>query len=467
MATDRATILTAYAALEDAVAAVNGLDYTGLDIADLLELQSLREQLRCAAETADHHILVAAQAQATAREIGAKNWAEVLRIRLHIDTTEANRRVRDAEHLGPRTGLTGEPLPPRWEAAAAAQAAGAINPEHVKVLGHAMTKLPTWVDLATRRQFEQSLVAGARHQTPEELRAAAEALLYLLDQDGPLPDDAERARQRGLTVGRRRPDSMSDLQGVLTPEARAYFDALVDKYAAPGMCNPADTQPCVSGIPSAEQINSDTRSPAQRRHDAFAAMCRMLLSSGMLGEHNGLPVTVVATTTVTELEKRAGVALTHTGSKIPVGDLVQMAATAGADHYLVVFDQHNAQPLHLGRARRTATAAQRFALFARDRGCTKPGCTAPASRSQAHHVDTDWCDGGHTNITNLGLACGCDNCLAYTGGWTTTMKNGRTHWTPPPLLDTGQPRTNQYHHPTLYPPESGGDDDDESGSPTS
>ncbi|SHW72285.1 REP13E12 repeat protein [Mycobacteroides abscessus subsp. abscessus] len=49
--------------------------------------------------------------------------------------------------------------------------------------------------------------------------------------------------------------------------------------------------------------------------------------------------------------------------------------------------------------------------------------------------------------------------------------DGRTHWTPPPLLDVGQPRTNHYHHPTLYPTEradadSDSDSDGESDSPT-
>ncbi|MEN4448915.1 DUF222 domain-containing protein [Mycobacterium sp. SMC-18] len=463
---DPAAVEEAYAAYEAAHARLASLDYSGLDVATLLALKSRRETLKCAAEAVDNRILAAAQSQVAARELGAKNWAEVLRIRLRVDTTEAHRRVRDAAHVAPRTGLTGEPLPPLFEFVAAAQAEGVINSEHVKVITGFINKLPGWVDPATIRQFEQSLVAGARHQTPEELRAAADALLYLLDQDGPLPDDAERARKRGVTVSKQRPDGMSDLQGTLTPEARAYLDALLDKYAAPGMCNPADPQPCISGTPSAEQIASDTRSPAQRRHDACTTLFRMLLSSGTLGEHNGVPVSIVATCTVTELEQRTGVALTHTGSKLPIKDLLQMAATNGADHYLAVFDQHSEQLLYLGRARRTATVAQRFALFARDRGCTKPNCTAPASRCQAHHVDADWCVGGLTNITTLALACGCDNRLADTGGWHTTMANGRAHWTPPPLLDVGQPRTNHYWHPTLYPPEGGGDDGGETDSPT-
>jgi len=431
----------------------------------LLALQSRRETLKCAAEAVDQQILAAAQTQATAKDIGAKNWPEVLHIRLRVSREEARRRVRDCDHLGPRSAITGEALGPVWELVAAALAEGAINIEHVAVITAFFAKVPLWVDPVTLAQCERDLVAAARYTTPEELRRAASDLLYKLDQDGPEPDDTERDRKRGIAHGRQRSDGTSEVSGTLTPEARAYWDAIYDKYAAPGMCNPADDVPCYSGTPTVEQIANDTRTLAQRQHDAQMWVARMALTSGMLGEHNGLPVSVVATCTVTDLEKRTGVAVTHTGTKLPVKDLIRMAAT-GADHYLVVFDDHTEQPLYMGRARRTATVAQRFALFARDLGCTKPNCTAPASRSQAHHVNTNWRDDGPTDITNLTLACGPDNRLADTGGWSTTMgPDGRTHWTPPPLLDVGQPRTNQYHRPTLYPAERGdtdGEDGDES-----
>jgi len=232
------------------------------------------------------------------------------------------------------------------------------------------------------------------------------------------------------------------------------------------MCNPADPQPCYSGTPTQEQIDNDTRTVAQRQYDAFKFVGRMALASGTSGVHNGFPVAVVATCTVADLEKRVGMALTHTGTKLPVKDLVRMAAQ-GSDNYLAIFDNHTGQPLYLGRAARTASTAQRLALFARDHGCTRPNCTAPASCSQAHHVNTNWRDDGLTNIDTMTLACGRDNRLADTGGWTTTMgPHGRTHWTPPPLLDVGQPRTNHYHHPTLYPTESG-DDDGETNRPAS
>ena len=92
---------------------------------------------------------------------------------------------------------------------------------------------------------------------------------------------------------------------------------------------------------------------------------------------------------------------------------------AAAHHYLVVFDDHTECPLYLGRSRRLASAAQRIVLYAKDRGCTFPGCTAPAYHSQVHHASADWADGGQTNITDETLACGPDNRRVKPGGWRT------------------------------------------------
>jgi hypothetical protein len=86
--------------------------------------------------------------------------------------------------------------------------------------------------------------------------------------------------------------------------------------------------------------------------------------------------------------------------------------------WLAVFDG-NGVPLHLGRARRTASVAQRIILLAKHRGCTAPGCTAPGYHCQVHHANKDWKAGGETNIEDLTLACGPDNRMVETTGWTT------------------------------------------------
>jgi hypothetical protein len=78
-------------------------------------------------------------------------------------------------------------------------------------------------------------------------------------------------------------------------------------------------------------------------------------------------------------------------------------------------------------------------LYARDRGCTRPGCTASAYWCEAHH-DDGWAAGDSpTDINRLSLACPADNKLIETTGWTTPRrKDGRTQWIPPPSLDKGQ-----------------------------
>src|SRR5271157_283156 len=109
-----------------------------------------------------------------------------------------------------------------------------------------------------------------------------------LNPDGHFTDE-DRARRRGLTLGSQHSDGMSPLRGWLTPEARATLEAVLAKLAAPGMCNPDDKTPVVDGPPTEEAVERDTRSPAQRNHDALNAALRTVLASRKLGQHNGLP----------------------------------------------------------------------------------------------------------------------------------------------------------------------------------
>ena len=75
---------------------------------------------------------------------------------------------------------------------------------------------------------------------PKELRETAELRLFLLDQDGPEPDDAERERKRHFTTTAQGRDAMTAASANFTPQAWAVWEVIFAKYAAPGMCNPAD-----------------------------------------------------------------------------------------------------------------------------------------------------------------------------------------------------------------------------------
>lgn len=58
---------------------------------------------------------------------------------------------------------------------------------------------------------------------------------------------------------------------IADPQLRAALDAVIAKLGAPGMCNPDDTTQTVDGEPSEEVAGRDTRTPAQRAHDALTA----------------------------------------------------------------------------------------------------------------------------------------------------------------------------------------------------
>ena len=154
-------------------------------------------------------------------------------------------------------------------------------------------------------------------------------------------------------------------------------------------------------------------------------------------------MTVIVSTTLQELAAGAGRAMTGGGTLLPTRDLIR------AYHYLAVFDEHQSRPLYLGRARRIASTDQRVVLYAQDRGCTAPGCDVPGYWTEVHHVD-DWARGGRTDIDKLTLACKPDHKMADKGWRTIKLANGQTQWIPPPHLDHGQARTNDYHHPERF-----------------
>jgi hypothetical protein len=178
--------------------------------------------------------------------------------------------VADAADLGPRRAITGEPLVPRLTSTAAAQRDGMAGAGHVAVIRRLLQELPCWVDAQTRACAEADLAKLATEYRPEVVRKVAERLACYLNPDGKFSDE-DRARRRGLTLGKQDIDGMSRLSGWLTPEARATLEALLAKLAAPGMCNPDDHTPVVDGAPGEEAVQRDTRSSAQRNHDGLNA----------------------------------------------------------------------------------------------------------------------------------------------------------------------------------------------------
>ena len=199
-----------------------------------------------------HALINQLSRQASETELGGK-LGHALANRLRITRGEAGRRIREAEDLGPRQSITGEPLPPRLEATAAAQHAGEIGAGHVGVIRKFIEQLPCWVDGATQEKAEGKLARHGAQFRPDQLAKLADRLADCLNPDGNFTDE-DRARRRGLILGKQDVDGMSRLTGWLTPEARAGLEAMLARLAAPGMCNPADATPCVDGSPLEDAI---------------------------------------------------------------------------------------------------------------------------------------------------------------------------------------------------------------------
>ncbi|WP_080738282.1 HNH endonuclease signature motif containing protein [Rhodococcoides fascians] len=224
---------------------------------------------------------------------------------------------------------------------------------------------------------------------------------------------------------------------------------------SPGPLTLFDPEEAAAGAELEARAGRDLRTQGQRNHDAVKAVFRQTLAAGTLGTHRGLPVTAVVSMSASDLATASGHAVTGTGSLVSIRDAIRMAAHA--HHYLAVFDD-DGRALYLGRGKRLASADQRIVLIARDRGCSFPNCTRPATWSQVHHID-EWADGGNTDIDDLTFGCDCHHPLVGDGPnqWATTTTGpdhpqpGRTAWHPPESVD---PRrnglVNHYHHPQEY-----------------
>ena len=359
--------------------------------------------------------------------------------RLRIAPAEITRRFKLAARIRPRRALTGPPVPPELPALAAAVETGAVGDDHIRAVCRAVDVLPAAISPTDVATVEQTLVRHATKVDAGIVVKLGQRIADYLNPDG-LFSDEDRARRRGLHLGAQGPDGMSRLSGLLDPEARAYLEA-VEAAVRPGRHQP-----------DADPDARDDRSPAQRCHDAFKLGLETAIASGGLGIHRGHPVTVVVTTTLAELDQAAratvdpsvpmpAAASTGGGSRLPMQDLIRMAANA--IHYLAVFDNHTGRPLYLGRQKRVATADQRLICYARDRGCTRPNCLVSGYRCEVHH-SPDWARGGQTDADSLFFACGPDHTMASRGELSTKVTDrGRLAWTD----GTGPPDINHAHHP--------------------
>lgn len=367
-----------------------------------------------------------------AGRLGLPGLPQLIQADLRCTSRLAKSLAQAVHRFGPRRSLTGQQLEPHFRYLADALADGGISLQHASVIAEAVEVLPAPIRAVHGTEVEATLVSLARSKDPLSVKVLARRIAAHLDPDGPAPADVEPLQQsRRRLILARYGDGGAELSGFLSPACRAIWESVLTPLAAQ---RPADL------------TGDDSRSPEQRLHDAFEQAGRLLLGSGDLPEQAGLPSTLVITVGLAELERRAGVATTHHGGTLSVSEVLRIAADA---QLVPVVLSDAGGILSYGRGRRLASAPQRRALFARDRGCTFPDCTVSAARAEIHHA-TEWARGGLTNLDTMAIACGYHNNEAPRQGWKTLMIDGIPHWQPPPWLDPDQvPIRNYVHHPEL------------------
>jgi len=335
-----------------------------------------------------------------------------------------------------------------------------VSADQVDVIVQAMGKIPDCAPAEAWPVVEGVLVAAAAFEAPRQLRRTAHELLTRLDPDGEQEAEQRRERERRFTLALL-PNGWSRPSGRLDPQLTAQLQAVLDALAAP--------RPAADGTP-------DPRSPEQRRHDGLAEAIDWVLRADQQphGAGGHAPISVLATTTMAELTKAAGLAAE--GENLDLSGLAQagghdlsalLASTSSglaslahgqaitaatllawaceAEIVPVVFNESGGV-LSYGRTRRYATPGQRLALAARDRGCSFPGCDRPPAWCQAHHV-LEWIKDGDTDLENMCLVCAYHHRNFAHAGWRVEIIDGVPWWTPPAWDDPLQrPRRNTVHH---------------------
>jgi hypothetical protein len=91
---------------------------------------------------------------------------------------------------------------------------------------------------------------------------------------------------------------------------------------------------------------------------------------------------------------------------------------------VLVAEGADGDPLDVGRKQRTVSTPLRRALYARDRGCTFPGCHRKRYLD-GHHLK-HWINGGETNPDNMTLLCTHHHRELHEGGFRIVREEGGT-----------------------------------------
>jgi hypothetical protein len=143
--------------------------------------------------------------------------------------------------------------------------------------------------------------------------------------------------------------------------------------------------------------------------DALVAIAKAYLAGGKAGDGGGSVADhyqVVVHVDETALRGGAG------RSDLPLETVKRLLCDASL---IALVEDELGNPLAVGRKQRVLSTPLRRALWARDRGCTFPGCRNKRF-IDGHHIQ-HWVNGGETDPDNVTLLCGYHHRLLHEGAF--------------------------------------------------
>ncbi|MDO8108580.1 DUF222 domain-containing protein [Isoptericola sp. b441] len=295
---------------------------------------------------------------------------------------------------------------------------GEVTLEHAQVLARAAGSSPARRAALTSgdpERNEAALLAQAARTPVDRFRRVVDRWAATVDATA-AESEHDAARAKEYVSLARRPDGVA-LQGFLTLENAELV---------------ATALRAVAGVPA----KGDTRTKEERQAAALVDAAHLVLDRGLAGGGNQVRPHLMVHIPLETLERlqqgdaaaaapdgaagrvdpacfdAAPPAELSDGTPLPPSALARLVCDGELTR--VVFAADGAV-LDVGRAQRTYTGQQRLAVIARDVSCRFPGCGAPPTLGEIHHV-LSWVDHGRTSVANGILLCWFHHGLVHRRG---------------------------------------------------
>ena len=445
---DQLADLAAARAAIGAAVATNGLTDDAL-VEFTVELEragrlvdALRAQAAADIEARSARVL---GAEGLSDRYGFRTGAQFVEFLTRVAPAEARRRVRVGTATRAGETLLGDVLPAPHPQIARALAAGEIGVDSASIIIRCLDQASPTATAEVIAVAETELVTAAARDGADLVAVQARAWREALDPDGAEPRDERLRRLRSFRIGRENENGLTPFSGLADPYFAAMMRTAIDKANRPGVeprfLSEADRQTGLTLEETDEgtvvESVTDPRTRDQRNYDVFQGLITAgLRATGTKkGEMRGL-AQVTAVITMDDLRSGRGVAwLDHVDEPLSAVTCGELECTSGLAKVII---GDNGEPLYLGKHKRYFTAAQMRALAVRDGGCAWPGCGAPASWCDGHHVDGFHADDGPTDIDNGVLLCPYHHHKLHRSGFEIRMIAGRPHMRLTPAMDAAQ-----------------------------